>query len=48
MKYLNRYLKPLAEGLFPDRGPLLFGDDFASKAKSTADNVKALKGVVPR
>ena len=44
MKHLNRDLKPLAEGDFPHRGPLLFGERFTSKAKSTADNVKALKG----
>lgn len=34
-----------AEGDFPDQGPLLFGKDFASKAKSTAHNVK---GFIPR
>ena len=44
MKHLNKDLKPLAEGDFPHRGPLLFGESFASKAKSTEDNVKALKG----
>ena len=48
MRHLNSDLKSLAEGDFPNRGPLLFGKDFASKAKSTADNVKALKGFIPR
>ena len=45
MRHLNSDFKSLAEGEFPDRGPLLFGKD---KAKSTADNVKALKGFIPR
>ena len=42
MKHLNRDFKPLAEDFFQNRFPLLFDDDFATKAKSTADNVKRL------
>ena len=42
MKHLNKDLKPLAEGEFPDRGAKLFGDDFGKRAKSMADNVRAL------
>ena len=48
MRHLNSDLKPLAEGDFSERGPLLFGKDFASRAKSTADNVKALKGFMSK
>ena len=48
LRHLNSDLKSLAEDEFSDRGPLLFGKDFASKAKSTADNVKALKGFIPK
>ena len=48
MKHLNSDLKPLAEGLFPDRGPHLFGEDCGGRAKATADNVKALKGIQSR
>ena len=48
MRHLNGDLKPLAEGDFPDRGLLLFVESFASKAKSTADNVKALKGFIQK
>ena len=36
---------PLCEGKFPKRGPHLFGEEFGSKAKKTADNIRALKGV---
>ena len=45
MKHLNRDLRPLAESEFPSRGDKLFGDDFGQRAKSMADNVRALKGV---
>ena len=48
MKHLNKDLKPLAEGDFPHHGPLLFGESFASKAKSTVDNVKALMGFMTK
>ena len=37
-------LKPLVD--FSDQGPLLFGKDFASWAKFTADNFEALKGFI--
>ena len=47
MKHLNKDLKPLCEGKFPDRGPYLFGEKFGTKAKETADNIKALKGIKP-
>ena len=45
MKHMNKDLHPLCEGKFPMRGPHLFGEDFGSKAKKTADNIRALKGV---
>ena len=45
MKHLNKNLHPLCEGKFPNRGAYLFGDNFGSKAKKTADNIRALKGV---
>ena len=45
MKHLNKDLRPLCEGKFPNRGAYLFGDNFGSKAKKTADNIRALKGV---
>ena len=45
MKHMNKDLRPLCEGKFPKRGPHLFGEDFGSKAKKTADNIRALKGV---
>ena len=51
IKHLNKNLKFLGEIEFPDRVPLLFGDDFGKRAKSTADNVSALKGLsskIPR
>ena len=44
MKHLNNDLKPLAESDYPDRGPLLFGEGFAGRAKAAADGIKALKG----
>ena len=44
MKHLNKDLKPLAEEQYPSRGPSLFGEGFAAKAKATADGIKALKG----
>lgn len=44
MKHLNSDLKPLAEGDYPDRGPLLFGQGFAGLDKAAADGIKALKG----
>ena len=47
MRHLKSNLKSLAEGDFSDGGRLQFEKDFASKAKSTADNVKALKGFIP-
>ena len=45
MEHLNKDLKPLAEGEFPDKGANLFGEDFGKRAKSMADNIRALKGV---
>ena len=45
MKHLNKDLKPLAEAQFPDRGAFLLGEDFGKRAKTTADNISALKGV---
>ena len=33
MKHLNKDLRPLCEGKFPNRGAYLFGDNFGSKAK---------------
>lgn len=48
MKHLNKDLRPLCDGKFPDRGPYLFGDGFGARAKSTADNIKALKGIKPK
>ena len=45
MKHLNRDLRPLAEGEFPDTGANLFGEDFGKRAKTMADNIRALKGV---
>ena len=45
MKHLNKDLKPLAEAQFPDRGAFLLGEDFGKRAKITADNISALKGV---
>lgn len=45
MKHMNKDLRPLCEGKFPKRGPHLFGEDFGSKAKKTANNIRALKGV---
>ena len=38
----------LCEGKFPDQGAHLFGDGFGFKAKTTADNIKALKGLKPK
>ena len=37
MKNLNNDLKPLADGDYPDRDPLLFGEGFAGRAKAAAD-----------
>ena len=48
MKFLNKDLKPLGEETFPDGGPLLFGEEFASRAKSMVDNGKALKGFMQK
>ena len=45
MKHLNKDLRPLCEGKFPNRGPYLFGEDFGSRAKKTSDNIRALKGI---
>ena len=45
MKHLNTDIKFLAETEFPQSGPYLFGEDFGSKAKTAADNIRALKGV---
>ena len=45
MKHMNKDLCPLCEGRFSKRGPHLFGEDIGSKAKKTADNIQALKGV---
>ena len=44
LKHMNTGLKSLAEGDFPERGPLLFGNGFDGVAKTTVDNVKALSG----
>ena len=30
---------------YPERGPFLFGEGFGTRAKATADSIKALKGV---
>ena len=38
-------LKPLAEAQFPERRPYLFEERLGARAKATADNIKALKGV---
>jgi len=43
IKYLNKDLKPLAEALLSDRGSFLSGEDFRKRAKTTADNISALK-----
>ena len=45
MKHLNRDLRPLAEGEFPDTGANVFGEDFGKRAKTMADNIRALKGL---
>ena len=45
MKHLNNDIKFLAETEFPQSGPYLFGDDFGTKAKTAADNIRALKGI---
>ena len=45
MKHLNTDIKFLAETEFPQSGPYLFGEDFGSKAKTAADNIRALKGI---
>ena len=45
MKHLNNDIKFLAETEFPQSGPYLFGDDFETKAKTAADNIRALKGL---
>ena len=45
MKHLSNHLKPLAEAQYPERGPFLFGEGFGTRAKATADSIKALKGV---
>ena len=45
MKHMNKDLRPLYERKFPNRGPHLFGEDFGSKEKKTANNIRALKGV---
>ena len=45
MKHMNKDLHPLCEGKFPKRGLHLFGEDFGSKSKKTADNILALNGV---
>ena len=48
MKYLNRDLKPMEEGHFPGRGPLLFGEDLLAGQQYTANNVKAPKGFMQK
>ena len=45
MKHLNSDLKCLAIKEFPQGGSSLFGEDFGSKAKAAADNMRALKGI---
>ena len=45
MKDLNRDLKPLAEGEFPDAGANLLGEGFGIRANTMTDNIRALKGV---
>ena len=45
MKHLNNDIKFLAETEFPQSGPYLFGDDFETKAKTAADNIRALEGI---
>ena len=44
MKHLNEEISPLVEEKFPNRGPYLFGEDFGQKAKTAANNMRALKG----
>lgn len=48
MANMNEHVCPMAQGEFPDRGPALFGRDFANKAKAMADNIRALKAVGPK
>ena len=48
MSNMNEHVRPMAQGEFPDRGPALFGRDFANKAKAMADNIRALKAVAPK
>ena len=48
IKHLNKDLKPLAKGSFPNRGAFLFGKDFGAAAKTTVDCIKALKGLQPK
>ena len=45
MKHLNTDIKHLAEADVPDRGSYLFGEDFGKRAKTAAENVRALKGI---
>ena len=45
MKHLNTDIKFLAETEFPDGGPYLFGKDFGKRAKTAADDIRALKGI---
>ena len=45
MKHLNKDLRPLCGSKFPGCGPYLFGEDFGTKAKKTADNIRVLRGI---
>ena len=45
MKHLNKDIRPLCGSTFPGRGQYLFGEDFGTNAKKTADNIKALKSI---
>ena len=42
MKHLNEEISPLAEEKSSYRGPYLFGEDFGQKAKTAANNIRAL------
>ena len=45
MKHINNDLKHLAEAQYPEMGSFLLGEGFGTRAKATADIIKALKGV---
>ena len=45
VKHLNKDLRLFGSSRYLSRGPYLFGDNFGTKAKQTADDIRALKGV---